>query len=232
MEKVFKDVSVTPGESVWSVIDRLARMRGMFVHDDENGNLVLGRAGSGSSGATLQEGRNILAATCVIRDDSAFGKIEAKTQMRGDDNTDDEKTRKLAGSVDGSSDRHRPLLVPAEEPGDSDDMAARAQYERDVHLGSIIEVTVTVRGWRLSSGKLWTIRDIITCDSPMLLLSKVSLGIKTTVFSQADGMGTVTTLTLVRPEMLGAIEPGGRPGVQDGNVLPGGDASSQGQPEP
>lgn len=214
VEKKFKDVSINPGESVWSVIDGLARQRGMQVHDDEDGNLVLA-TGTQGVGGDLVEGKNILSANCMIQDRSEFGSIGAQTQQRGDDKTDDETARKPAASVSGGADRHRPLTVLAEEPGDAEDMKTRVEHERNALAAAIINARVVVRGWLKPGGGLWKEREVLTVNSPMLLLDNVKLGVNAVVFSQDGQSGTTTMLELVKPEAMGAI------GAGDPN-LPGG----------
>lgn len=219
--KAFKELNVNPGESVWALIDRLARMRQMFLHDDEEGRLVIASMDPGASViAELQEGRNILAASCLIQDDAAFGRVEAIQQQRGDDQTDGDTARKPAGAVDsGNSDRHRPLTVIAEQPGDKEEMAARAQHEWNKRIGEIINAQISVQGWLKDNGSLWNYGEMVKVYSPMLML-KHDLAVQSVSFRQ-DNTQTTTTLFLVRKEKLQSAAPpmDGRAG--DGGVLPG-----------
>ena len=41
-DKKFQDVSAVPGETVFGFVARLARMRGLMLRDDENGDLLAG----------------------------------------------------------------------------------------------------------------------------------------------------------------------------------------------
>lgn len=230
-DKKFKDVSTNPGETAHSFIERLARARGAFVRDDKDGNVVVGTASGKASGAVkLEEGKNIKSLNCLIRDDNIFSKIAAVGQQRGDDQVNGEQSRKPAAKTEGAASRYRPLDVLADEPGDAQDMAARVEHERNVMLGNVIECQITVYGWLKNGSELWDVGETIPVLSPMALLDH-DLAIKTVVFMQDDKQGTVTLLTLVRPEALGAIAPPGISANSNASVLPGG-KTEPAQPEP
>lgn len=230
-DKKFKDISTNPGETAHAFIERLARARRMFVRDDVDGNVVAGTASGKTSGAVkLEEGKNIKALNCLIRDDNVFSRIAAVGQQRGDDKVNGEQSRKPAATTEGAAKRHRPLDVLSDEPGDAEDMARRAEHERNVMLGNVIECQVTVYGWLKNGAELWDVGETVPIYSPMALLDH-DLAIKTVVFLQDDKNGTVSQLTLVRPEALGSIA---SPGIQanpSASVLPGGSAKPA-QPEP
>lgn len=229
-DKKFKDVSSNPGETAHAFIERLARARGAFVRDDKDGNVVVGTVDGKTNGKiTLKEGKNIKSLNCLIRDDTIFSKIAAVGQQRGDDQVNGEDSRKPAGKATGASDRHRPKDVLVEEPGDAEDMKARVEHERNVMLGNIIEVMVVVQGWKKNASELWDVGETIPVYSPMALLDH-DLTVKTVSFGQDDS-GSITTLTLVRPEALGAIAKPGISSNPKASVLPGGEAK-EGEAEP
>lgn len=229
-DKKFKDASANPGETAHSFIERLARARGSFVRDDAEGNVVIGTVDGKTSGEIkLKEGMNIKSLNCLIRDDTIFGKMAAIGQQRGDDQVNGEDSRKPAGKVDGASDRHRPKDVLVEEPGDAEDMKARVEHERNVMLGNIIEAVIVVQGWKKTKDKLWNVGETIPVYSPSALLDH-DLTVKTVSFGQDDS-GTITTLTLVRPEALGAIAKPGITSNPNASVLPGGEAK-EGEAQP
>lgn len=228
-DKPFKDVSANPGETAHSFIERLARARGLFIRDDKDGNVIAATASGQAGGTKLVEGRNIKSLNCLIRDDRIFSKIAAVGQLRGDDQTNMEPSRKPAASVSGAAKRYRPLDVLAEEPGDAEDMKDRVEHERNTMLGNIIECVVTVYGWLKNGSELWDVGETVSVYSPMALLDH-DLAIKTVVFLQ-DNAGTNTQLTLVRPEALGSNASPGITSNPNATVLPGG-TTSPGTPEP
>lgn len=229
-DKKFKDVSSNPGETAHSFIERLARARGAFVRDDKEGNVVVGTVDGKSTGKiTLREGQNIKSLNCLIRDDTIFSKIAAVGQQRGDDQVNGEDSRKPAGKVDGSSDRYRPKDVLVEEPGDAQDLKRRVEHERNIMLGNTIEVVVVVQGWKKNASELWDVGETIPVYAPSALLDH-DLSVKTISFGQDDS-GSITTLTLVRPDTLGFIAKPGITSNPKASVLPGGEAK-EGTAEP
>lgn len=229
-DKKFKDVSSNPGETAHAFIERLARVRGAFVRDDKEGNVVVGTADGKASGQIkLVEGKNIKSMNCLIRDDNIFSKIAAVGQQRGDDKTNGEESRKPTGKVDGAAKRYRPLDVLVEEPGDADDMKKRVEHERNIMLGNIIEAVVVVQGWLKSEAELWDVGETIPVYAPSALLDH-DLTVKTVVFGQDDS-GSITILTLVRPEALGSIAKPGISSDPKASVLPGG-KTEEGVAEP
>ena len=223
-DKKFRDVSAFPGETVYSFLERLARLRGVFLQDDENGSMVATQMEpGGSGGAQLEEGRNIIASSCVIDDETLFSKLTGYGQTQGTDERWGDRARHPAAEAKGPSTRHRErVFVVEDQVDDSEDVKRRVTQERNALLGRTIDVGVTVQGWFKDSGGLWTIGEIVSIKSPMHLLDH-DLGVKTVVFSQADELGSVTNLTLVRPEFLSSGSKWGGSGV--GGLLPGGTAS-------
>lgn len=218
-EKKFEDVSSNPGETVHTFLERLARARGAFIHDDTLGNVVIGTADGQASGTRLVEGENIKTMNCLIRDDNVFSRIGALGQQRGTDQVWGEPSRKPSATVTGAASRYRPFDILVEEPGDAEDMKFRVEHERNVMLGNIIEATIQVQGWLKNGAQLWDIGETISVYSPMAMLDH-DLAVKTVVFEQ-DNSGTFTTLTLVRPEALGAIASPGIRSNPNASVLPG-----------
>ncbi len=84
--KKFKDVSANPGDTVYSFLDRLARMRGVRLRSGEGKEVVVGCiAKGGAPAADLEEGKNILSATIRITDETAFSTVQFPGQQRGDE---------------------------------------------------------------------------------------------------------------------------------------------------
>lgn len=219
-DKAFKDVNVIPGDSVFSFLERLARQRGLFLFDDKNGDLNAGRLSGDDSGAELQEGRNILAANCIIQDSALMAKnrYDIVGQQRGDDATGGDTARKPAAFIENKdAPRYGYKLFIAEEPGDAEDMKQRADHEMNKWLGDIIEAQVTVQGWRNTAGALWseTLGKQVHIVSPMLLLDH-DLFVQSVSMMQDPG-GTRTVLGL-RRQLLGPLD---RSNVDpQGGVLP------------
>ena len=218
--KTFKDVSFIPGESVYAVVERLARMRGMFVTDDADGNLVVGHATKNMQG-DLVEGRNIIEANFLLQDDR-YSNLSVIGQDRGDDGTNGDKARQPAAFVQGGSDvRYRPLLIASEQPGDSVDMKHRAEHDANHYLDQKVEIAVKVQGWKAPNGKLWKAGEQTLIRSPMMPIAQ-AMAIQSAEFHQ-DQSGTHTSLMLVMPNRLGSFSAPSARANPDADPLPGGD---------
>ncbi len=203
-ERVFKDVNVTPGETVYELLERLARQRGAWISADTDGNYLIGGGDSNAQPiADLTEGKNILEANCIIRDDQIYSQIDVIGQQRGDDDVNGQQSSEPSASAKNpAATRFRNLTIFAEEPGTAKDFADRADTETMMRVGTSLNCMIRVPGWLDSSGKLFWIRNNYTVNSPMLLLYGVKLAAQTVVFEQNNSTGTTTTLTLVRPQAL------------------------------
>lgn len=221
-DKKFRDVSVYPGETVFSFLERLARMRGVWLQDDENGDVVATQIDpQQGAGAQLQEGRNILSANCVIDNQAMFSNLAAFGSHQGHDQSWGDDARGPAADVQGESKRYRPSsAVMPDQADDAEDVRRFLAHERNFRGSETIECVVTVQGWKKDQGGgLWKMGETVSIRSPMLLLDH-DLAIKTVTFGQDDSTGTTTTMTLVKPEHLsGALSPSTVTG--QGGLLPG-----------
>lgn len=209
-DKVFRDFNVIPGEGVLDCIDRLARMRGMVLHDDEDGNLVAAPAEPENSGGSgdLVEGRNIKMMNSRTSDQSVFSAIQALGQERGDDNRSGKTSAEPAAEAtnSGGGGRSARLDIIAPHAGDSTDMKGIARSEMSIRAGQFFDAIVTVYGWQKSGGDLWKIGEYYSVTAPMHLIENAQLWASDVVYGQDDENGTITTLSLTsRPQ--GALNP-------------------------
>lgn len=118
------DVQIQQGETPYALIERVCRMQGILVSDDEQGHLVLTRAGSGRAAGKLVQSEsgkngNILAASAELDDSSRFGTVTIKPQKR---NLDDAADWPDTGDGNGSGDSGGGAVrkpVPESGPGDT-----------------------------------------------------------------------------------------------------------------
>jgi len=205
--KIFPRVSEHIGETRFAFIERLARMRDLHLRDDEIGNLVAQRGTSGSSGAQLVEGQNIKAARIVWRDDDAVDQVKVTGAQHGTDQVWGDQARDVAATAKNPNfSGNRPLTILAEQPGDSQDMAMRANHEIAINNTTQVDCEVTVQGWLMAGGSLWMqhVGKTMTVYSPMLIpANAITLAVKGVVHRQSDQSGTTTTIHLCLPNGLG-----------------------------
>lgn len=208
----FKTFSIQYGESGAEVLSRMASMRGVWLSDDANGNLVAGQGNPSSAPvADLVEGQNILRAVGRLEDNTAFGKYAAVSQTVGADTT--QLQRWQSATVTNPSVRdNRTKLWIAPHP-DTDGLAAHVGREAAQSLWPVVQVTITVVGWFRPDGKLWEPTDNVTINSPSIFPNASGdaprMGILSVAFAQDLQGGTTSTLECVLPQFLTSIPTAG-----------------------
>lgn len=184
---------ITPGETVWSVIETLCRMCSRLLWDDQNGNLVIGQVTtSDRAGSSLVEGQNVEAAVARIDWSGRFNKFMVinSSQTSGSLNVST-----FATAVDDQIRNTRiKLIVMDADLGPDQEFAKKRAYwmmNRMKGRSEIVEVHVT--GWRDGRGKLWTPNTIVSVQLPTLKV-KADLVIAQCQW-QRDENGTRTILT-------------------------------------
>lgn len=195
--------SVQNGESVFRHLERQALTDGRLLVTDGNGNLVITRAGKGGTADDVLElGVNIKAASIERDFSQSYSDITVKGQASAADlDTFDINSAGPSHTVTrenpaiaGGTSRHRPLILLSETQADGQRCQQRAEWEQARRKGKEIRISVTVQGWRQTSGRLWTINQKVRLACPYLradgwwLISGVEF--------KLDESGTVTVLTL------------------------------------
>lgn len=172
----FETFSVVTGESPFEAIQRAATKRGMYCFSVGDG-LVIAKAGSKSSGATLTRSKNYVRASRTDSWYSRYSEYIYRGQVRGTDSANGKAASQNKSSVkDPTINRHRPLLL--QSSGSADDLKARAEVERNQRAGRGEVITVLCDGWGTDAGKAWrpntTVSfksDVLGVDAKMLIVS-------------------------------------------------------------
>lgn len=197
----FKNIQVQPGETIMSVIERYAKMRGIVLGSNALGGLVaIGEHNAAPSG-DLREGGNILSASCVIRDQEVYKKIYSVGQnVSGDGGSGDSQNKQIA-IRDGTSTRNRYMITVADVADTQHGVERRADMEKVFTEGSFLEAQIQVQGWfkdNNQSDDPWRAGEYYTVTSPMLALDNAVLGCSGCAYDQTE-QGTLTTLSMVDP---------------------------------
>lgn len=200
-------------DTAWRTIERLGRLRGVICHDDEQGRLVLTRAGERRAAGSLELGRNLIAASARIDVSKRFSRYVSMTQRQtgaavsrdgdGDTTDGDEAERPNAGvqvSVTGNATdpdvpRYRPKIFRAEGSGDDAFARARAVWAAATARAKSLQVEATVQGWRKADGALWRLNELVKIKADWLRLDHDLLVIGTEFTLGQDGRRAVLTLT-------------------------------------
>ncbi|MGV1793846.1 phage baseplate assembly protein [Rhizobium sp. A37_96] len=193
-DKPFKYVNIEPGETIFGLLSRLSKYRGIWLHDDKNGNVVARGNAEKKPTAEFVEGRNILSASCLAQN-APDTSVEVVSQQRGTDNSTPAQNRgAYSGKTDAKGSNYSTSKqVQADIPADADDLKQAAGQSQLLSLSQQVIVRIVYQGWLLSSGSLPEVSDHVSIDSPMLMLRTSDLQIAEVAFTQ-DQSGTRTTL--------------------------------------
>lgn len=195
-----EEYQITPGESAFGAIEKLARKQGLTLAGQPDGSIKITKAGTTHHTGGLFEGVNFLGASADLDWSHRHSKIIVRGQAPdGDDET---ALQVEATAEDTAVKRNRPLILI--EDGDIDQAAAqkRADTRRDREAGESLKASGTVQGFRDDAGKLWTPGNLVWVQSAFLSVTQNML-IKHVRFAQSRGGGSVTTLTLIDPRAFG-----------------------------
>ena len=205
--KPFERACIPPGETGWNFLETLARMRGITLGTDVQGNMT-GRMFYTGGGDSLIEGVNILEGREVMSSSQGDGPNNVIGQEGGSNvnfgpavahgpNASSQGRNNFGKGV------HAPNVNVAEHPTDKKDAQTRADGESKQRGSEKLQVTIVVQGWLKPSGGLWKPGAKAHVKSPMLILDE-PLNIKSVTFTQDSKSGTRTTLELTNDEGAGS----------------------------
>jgi prophage tail gpP-like protein len=195
-----------PGDNTFEFLDRLARTRNAHMGSDANGNfLLIGDHSMPLLQQQLIEGQNIEKMQCVFSIEQISTVYSINAQTVGGDDQNMAKSSEMSAAANGSLKGAMKLIeTVAEQPVKTlAEVQMRANYEAIQREATEVTAHVTVQGWLRDGKNLWMTGDEVLVYSPMAMLNLV-LKIKTATFTQDTSAGTLTTLELVLPWMLGS----------------------------
>ncbi len=201
-ETPFRRLKTEPGETVFELLERAARLRGLLLVSDGNGAIEITRTGKTRAPTALELGKNILSVAASYSHAGRFSETRVLGQQPGGDFLFGENAAQVLGTAnDPRITRHRPTLLVAEDPIDAQAAATRARWQSSVAYGRSMTVQVTVAGWRHAEG-LWEPNRRVLVRDDFLGLDAWLLVVG--VAHVLDRNGSRTELTLMPPE---AFEP-------------------------
>lgn len=173
---VFPVVCMLPGESPFSLINKICRLRALLCYENELGQLVLARAGSEGDAGGLKEGANVENATFAMSMDQRYSDYTVIQQgaafmadMIGNQPLD------VYTFKDPLVPRFRPkYLVPEYGDANYSVAEAKARWEMNRRLGRGTLLSARVDDWRDANGDLWTPNTLAPLEMPTLKAPDVS----------------------------------------------------------
>lgn len=192
----FEKITVQQGESVFSLIDKLARQRNLLVYPSFNGNLIFAPVAERRLAVELRQGVNVLSGNARFDNSNRFSKYIVKGQTIGYLEEPEESIASLGEAVDKGVSRFRPLVILAEQAQDSGSTENRAAYEAEIRAAKALEIDVEVQGWFQAPNRFWGLNEVAFCDIGFLGVRRKMVTSKI-VYNKNSG-GTTAVLTLIR----------------------------------
>lgn len=190
--KPFPKISITPGDSVFNVIDQLCKYRAAFALSDGVGGLIITSVSQIRSGGSLIVGDdgNVLSRTGMIDYGDRFSQITVKGQADGAEFGDAPASALCTSeghAYDKGITRHRPLIIIAEKDGYDLDMQERAIFEARHRRFIGTAITYTVQGWEAAENEFWRINTLIPIRDPQLNIARDMLAKRVSLSRGEDG---------------------------------------------
>ena len=184
-DQVIPNAILDRQETAFVFLERLGRLAGVLLCDDEAGNLVLTTAGDTRCSSALVLGRNVKHATATIDVNKRFSHYIIKGQSGvnyGSAIYDGAggiygppapavgtvQTTLRAVAVDTDVPFCRPTVHLAESQMTSGAMQARANWMRQYAYGQSVKLSVKVAGFRQANGSLWRRNQVAYVNIPYL----------------------------------------------------------------
>jgi len=212
MEEI-KSYKVIEGESVYSIIAKLCRLKTVLVYSLGNGNICLSRLGTNKAVDSLQLGNNILSANDFQDNRDRYSFYVVKSQTAFDSFTEDpdlpdaheDQNISCVGYAEDSvlwnRERYRPLIIISDSPSNNKEAEERALWEATTRAGLSRRNVYVVQGWTQSDGTIWPLNGKVTVKDSLFGMDNVERLITDLTYRIGPG-GTTTEITVMSPDAL------------------------------
>lgn len=190
---------INPGETQFSVADRLARLGGFTVTDTPEGKAKLTKAGTKRMAGGFVEGRNVKDASAVF--DLSKQHSTTKVKAQAPDGYGPEALEIEREAKNDTITRERIKIIVPPERLDKDQARDRAKWHRDRAAGKGTTCEIEMPGWRDSAGRLLECNLLAWTEIPYLGLRQ-DMTIEKIRFKQSND-GTTASISLVDPRAYG-----------------------------
>lgn len=201
-----KEFTINTGESPFDAIQRICQDRGILPLSNVDGDLVLTTSGINRSTDNLVYGENVVDAEVSYDFTNRFSLYKVKGQKTNDGDSWTTTTTEITGEAkDEGIPRYRPKVITADGQMTNSLAARRAAWEAQVRAGRSGKLLLTLPTWKQSSGALWTVNTIVSCDIPVFRVTPdQNLLIHEIEYKQSSEGGTTSVLHLIRDDSYAA----------------------------
>ncbi len=161
--KPFHKVSLEAGQSIFSFLEELCRIRGVRMVSTPRGDIALIQTGSEKISTPLVLGENILKASGRNSSEFRFSEYKVLGQSAGTDDWYGTQAAHVEAVERDGSTRYRPHTLLADGPANKTDCQARAITEKNRRYGESRSIRYTVQGWHHANG-LWLPNYMVDID--------------------------------------------------------------------
>jgi prophage tail gpP-like protein len=187
---------LTPGSTVFSVIEQFCRNQNRTLTGLPNGNVKITKAGKSRHAGGLYEGVNILSIEADHDATNRFSKLIVRGQS--DDGDGPEALETEATANDFKVTRFRPRIIIHRDSATKAIAKGAAETRRDRAAGKALRCDVDVQGFHDEAGLLFDPGRLIWTESKTVGIAQDML-IESVEFAQANKSGSITSLGLVDP---------------------------------
>lgn len=188
------------GDTVFDMILKLCKMKGILPVSYGDGKLVLTGTGIQTANDSLELGVNIKSANINQSDKDRFQTYIVKGQGKGKDTKTLFVTAQPSGQyLDEVIRRHRPTVIFTETSCDTGYCKDRARWEALTKAGNSRRLEYEVQGLVQSNGEVWPLNSLVKVKDHFLNIDSTLL-ISAINYSVSDEQGSLTRLTIVHPD--------------------------------
>lgn len=196
--KPFADLTLQKGETVFEVISRMCRARGVLAMSNGLGALVITRSGTNRGGDLVEgKGGNIKSAEAKRSWRERHSEYRVTGQGSGGEWGSPEDSAQIAALArDPAVNRYRPLLIVSDH-AEGVSFAQQANWHARTRAAKAVPATFTVQGWAHGGG-LWHPNTAAAIRAPLAKVVGDRL-IASVEFSLSDTEGSLARLAVVGP---------------------------------
>jgi prophage tail gpP-like protein len=148
------EFKLSHGEPVLDALSRVARLRGVLVTRDDQGRLLLTRAGQQRFEGVIARGMNVISMDGIGTDEQRHSEYVAYGQHSAEGMDFESSRSQTAKAFDAEIKRYLPLVVNADGSHLAGDLKALVEHTARVRRGHAYGFKYVVEGWTFN-GKPW-----------------------------------------------------------------------------
>ncbi len=189
-----ESIEAEVGQTIFNFLEPYARKQQVVMTSDENGDIILMRAGTTHSGLRLARGKNILSASFRKKNDKLFNKYIARSQVDPLANDDypasDIVSQSGETAIDPTIRDSRIIEFNTEEEMNNDTSFNRAEFEANIRRANSVNYSCSVYGHSLN-GVPFKVNELAFVDDDFCNISS-DLLIHSIEYSYSLSSGSIT----------------------------------------